>query len=230
MPFRTLAILLLAITSFAAELPPPSAGDAEKWEKSIAKFEESDQKNPPPKNGILFIGSSSIRGWKTLAQDFPDLPVYNRGFGGSQIADSVLFADRIVIPYQPRQIVMFAGSNDVNAGKTSEQVLADFIEFDRVVRAKLPKTRISWIAITPCFKRWSQVDKVKKANRLVRAYCEQRSHLDYINTADHMLAPDGMPRPDIFVADGLHLNAKGYAIWTKIVRPFLKRPAARAAR
>ncbi|MGB0580425.1 MAG: SGNH/GDSL hydrolase family protein [Limisphaerales bacterium] len=219
---RFLIPLLVAFSSVAAELPPPSAGNAEKWEKSIAKFEKSDHEKAPAKDGILFIGSSSIRGWKTLAKDFPELPVYNRGFGGSQIADSILFADRIVIPYRPRQVVMFAGSNDINAGKSPEQVLADFIEFDRIVRAKLPNTRISWIAITPCFKRWSQIDRVNKANRLVREFCERQTHLNYINTADHMLAADGMPRPDIFVADGLHLNAKGYALWTRIVRPFLR--------
>lgn len=222
MPFRILALLMVAQAVFAVELPPPSQGDAKRWEKSIAAFEAKDREQAPPMNGILFIGSSSILRWNTLSEDFPDLPVYNRGFGGSQIADSVLFAERIVIPYRPRQIVMFAGSNDLNSGKSPEQVLADFIEFNRVVRAQLPNTRISWIPITPCFKRWSQFGLVRQANRLVKEFCEKHEHLDYINTFDHMLAPDGMPRPDIFVADGLHLNAKGYAIWSKVVRPFLK--------
>mgnify|MGYP002635235480 CR=1 FL=1 len=211
-----------AIGSVAAPpLPPPSAADVAKWEKAIAAFEKADASKPPPKDGILFIGSSSIRGWKTLTRDFPDQPVYNRGFGGSQIADSRHFADRIVLPYRPRQIVMFAGSNDLNAGKSPAQVLADYIAFTKLVHGQLPRTRISWIPITPCFKRWGQIERVRKANRLVAEYIATDARLDYINTYDQMLAPDGKPRPDIFQADGLHLNAEGYAIWTRIVRPFL---------
>jgi lysophospholipase L1-like esterase len=216
-------LLLIAFRAPAASpLPPPSASNFEKWEKSIVAFEQTDAQQAPPKNGILFIGSSSIRGWTTLSEDFPDFPVYNRGFGGSQIADSLHFADRIVLPYRPRQIVMFAGSNDINAGKSPEQVLADYIAFTERIHRQLPETRISWIPITPCFKRWSQIGRVRKANRLVAEYIETDQRLDYINTYDDMLAPDGKPRPDIFKADGLHLNPKGYAVWTGIVRRFLK--------
>ena len=225
----SLTLVLIGFLAVGAEsavspdgLPVPSKSNFEKWEKSIAAFEKKDADSPPPSNGILFIGSSSIRGWKTLEKDFPDLPVFNRGFGGSQITDSLHFADRIVLPYRPRQIVMFAGSNDVNAGKEPRQVLADFIAFCAKVHKDLPDTQISWIAITPCFKRWSQFESVKEANELVTEFCRSDKRLDYINTFDHMLAKDGKPRADIFVADGLHLNAKGYEVWTRIVRPFLK--------
>jgi len=222
LPCLAALLLLSGCLSAPPHLPEPSAADVAKWEPAIRQFERADATNAPPKNGILFIGSSSIRRWKTLEQDFPDLPVYNRGFGGSQIADSLHFADRIVLPYRPRQIVMFAGSNDINAGKTPEQVLADFIAFTRLVRKELPDARISWIAITPCEKRWEQFDRVKRANALVARYCRFHRRLDYINTFPHMLGPDGRPRPDIFVDDKLHLNEKGYAIWTRIIRPYLR--------
>src|SRR5436853_118273 len=111
------------------------------FEKDVLAFEASDKTNPPPKNAILFIGSSSIRMWKTLAQDFPDYRVINRGFGGSQISDSIYFADRIVIPYQPRAIVFYAGGNDINGGKSAETVFTDFKTFVGKVRAKLPDTK-----------------------------------------------------------------------------------------
>ena len=215
-------LLAAACTSTPRHLPAPSASNVEKWKPAIEQFVKADLINPPPKDGILFIGSSSIRRWKSLTNDFPVHPVYNRGFGGSQIADSLHFADRIVLPYEPRQIVMFAGSNDINAGKTPEQVLADFIAFAKLVHKHLPKTRISWIAITPCEKRWGQFEQVKQANELVARYCRHHRRLDYINTFPHMLGEDGRPRADIFVSDQLHLNDEGYAIWTEIIRPFLR--------
>tara|TARA_Y100001934_G_scaffold98698_2_gene121510 strand:+ start:182 stop:856 length:675 start_codon:yes stop_codon:yes gene_type:complete len=205
----------------AAELPPPSAANVEKWEKAIVAFEAADKGKMPPKNGILFIGSSSIRRWKSLAEDFPSHPVYNRGFGGSQIADSLHFADRIVLPYKPRQIVMFAGSNDINAGKSPEQVLSDFIAFTRKVHATLPKAQISWIAITPCMKRWEQFADVTRANKLVADYCKGRAQLDYIHTTPEMML-NGKPNEDLFASDRLHLNELGYAVWTSIIGKFLK--------
>ena len=213
----------LAIVSEAAQkLPTPSTANIEKWEKSIAAFETNDKTNAPPKNGILFIGSSSIKRWSTLEQDFPNFPVFNRGFGGSQVADSLHFANRIVLPYEPRQIVMFAGSNDLNAKKSPLQVFADYRAFVRRVHKSLPQTRISYIAITPCEKRIKQIEQVHEANRLVAEFAKKNRKLDFIDTASRMVDSDGNPLPDIFAADKLHLNEKGYAIWTRIIRPYLK--------
>src|SRR6185503_13157441 len=141
-----------------------------RWEKEIAAFEAQDKTNPPPKGAILFIGSSSIRLWKTLAEDFPDLKVINRGFGGSEIADSVHFLDRMVIPYEPTRIVMYAGGNDINANKTPEQVARDFKAFVAKVHAKLPKTKIAYISIAGNPARWAQVERVKRANELIREF------------------------------------------------------------
>ena len=122
---------------------------SQRWESDIAAFEAADKKSPPPQGAVLFIGSSSIRIWKTLATDFPDQKTINRGFGGSELADSVYYADRIVIPYKPRLIVLFAGTNDINAGKRPETVFADFKAFVAKVRAGLPNTRIAYLSISP---------------------------------------------------------------------------------
>jgi lysophospholipase L1-like esterase len=191
------------------------------WEKEIQAFEARDRLGPPPENSILFIGSSSIRLWKTLADDFPGNRVINRGFGGSQIIDSVKYAERIVWPYRPKLIVMYAGGNDINSGKTADQVVADFKSFVVKVRAGLPGVRIAYISIAPNPARWSQVETVKAANSLISQYC-QISGLEFIDVFHHMLGKDGLPLPDIFAEDRLHLNARGYALWRQIVAPYLK--------
>jgi len=199
------------------------ATNALPFEKEILAFEASDKTNPPPKDAILFVGSSSIRLWKTLAEDFPQHRVLNRGFGGSQINDSVRYASRIVLPYRPRQIVLYAGGNDINAGKTAEQVFADYREFVRTVHAALPKTSIAYISIAPNPARWAQVDRVRKANGLVEAHTRTDPRLRFINVFPKMLGADGQPRPEIYVSDRLHMNAEGYKIWTGIVGPYLDR-------
>ena len=206
---------MLPIASVSADHDPS------RWEKYIARFEAADKKQMPQPDGVLFIGSSSIRMWKTLEQDFPGLPVINRGFGGSQIADSNHFAGRIVHPYKPRQIVLYAGDNDVAGGKSPETVLADFQQFLKTVRAKLPKVRVSFIAIKPSLSRWKLSGKMAMANSLVRDACGKDKRLDYIDIWLPMLGDNGKPRPDLFLGDGLHLNAKGYALWTSIVKPHL---------
>lgn len=221
-----LASVFLALTAPSqAQTPPvgsPGATASAKWEKDIAAFEARDKTNAPPKNAILFIGSSSIRLWKTLVQDLPGHQVINRGFGGSQIIDSVAFAERIVLPYEPKLIVVYAGGNDINAKKSPEQVLADFKTFVGKVRAKLPKTRIAFISIAGNPARWTQIESVRAANKLVADFCKSGDNLDYIDTHSQMLGADGQPLPDIFVADRLHMNEKGYAIWKRVVTPHLK--------
>jgi lysophospholipase L1-like esterase len=195
--------------------------DSRRFEAEIAAFEAADKANPPPKNAILFIGSSSIRKWTTLARDFPRHKVINRGFGGSQMADSVYYFDRIVTPYHPRVIVLFAGTNDLDAGKTPEEVFEDFVAFANKVRAALPDARLDYISISTSPSRWHEFQKVKRANQLIRDYISQNDRLEYIDVLPAMLGPDGRPNRDIYVADRLHLNARGYAIWQSIIDPYL---------
>jgi lysophospholipase L1-like esterase len=199
-----------------------SATCAAPFEKEIAQFQASDRTNFPSAGGVLFIGSSSIRLWTSLTKDLPEYPVINRGFGGSEIADSVYYADRIVLPYKPAVVVMYAGGNDINNGKSPETVLNDFKEFVRIVHEALPKTRIAYISIAGNPARWSQVAKVRQANRLIAEHVKSDKRLRFIDVFPRMLGDDGQPRPEIFSDDKLHMNAAGYALWTGIVRDHLR--------
>jgi lysophospholipase L1-like esterase len=213
--FLITAFLLLHVLGAAGQI------QTNRFDAEIAAFEARDRTNPPPKNAILFIGSSSIRMWKTLTQDFPEHKVINRGFGGSEIADSVYFTDRIVVPYRPKMIVMYAGGNDINGGKSPERVAADFKEFVEKIHTKLPGTRIAYVSIAPNPARWSQVDRVRRANELIREFTTSDPKLTFIDVFPHMLGDDAQPRPEIFLEDRLHMNEKGYAIWTRIIGPML---------
>jgi lysophospholipase L1-like esterase len=194
-----------------------------RFEQEIRAFEEADRVAPPATNGIVFTGSSSIRLWVSLREDFQGLPVMNRGFGGSTLPEVTAFAPRIVIPYAPRLVVVYCGGNDINGGRTAEQVAADFKAFVARIHQALPETRIAYISIAPNPARWSQVDTVKAANRAIEAYTKTDRRLTFIDVFPKMLGPDGRPKPEIFVEDGLHMNEKGYALWREIVRPYLSR-------
>ncbi|MEO6184467.1 MAG: SGNH/GDSL hydrolase family protein [Verrucomicrobiota bacterium] len=220
-PILGAAFWLVAFSTwqiFAAEKDDPI-----RWEKDIQQFEAADKTNPPPRKAILFIGSSSISIWKTLATDFPEHKVINRGFGGSHLSDSVFYFDRVVVPYKPKMIVIYAGGNDINAGKTPEDVFGAFTNFVAKAHRALPKTRVAYISIAPNPARWAQVEQVKAANKLIEDFCKKKSKLKFINVFPEMLGADGKPKPDIFVADKLHMNANGYALWVPIVRPYLKK-------
>jgi lysophospholipase L1-like esterase len=224
------ALLLTALAgalwlSAGCRHTPPNTlathASAAKWEPEIQALEARNRTNPPPAGCIVFVGSSSIRLWRGLASDFPGLPVVNCGFGGSMLADSVLFADRIITPLAPRQVVIYAGGNDLNAGKDPELVYGDFVALVKRLRERLPRVRIAYIAVAPNPARWKQAEKMKRLNALIAAYCGQHG-LDFINVFPLMLGSDGLPKPDIFVSDRLHMNPQGYALWRGAVAPFLR--------
>jgi lysophospholipase L1-like esterase len=194
-----------------------------RWEPEIAAFERADQTNPPPQESVLFIGSSAIRKWTTLAKDFPGISVINRGFGGSQIADSTAFASRIIFPYHPRLIVLYAGDNDLAAGKSSADIVAEYKDFVRTVHAQLPETPIAFISIKPSPSRWRLKEKIVETNRQIAALRDDR--LLFINIYPAMLNADGQPKKELFLADGLHPNKKGYQVWAAVIRPYLEIPA-----
>jgi lysophospholipase L1-like esterase len=192
-----------------------------RWEKEIAAYEAADKERTPPENAALFIGSSTIKRWTTLDMDFPDNHVINRGFGGSQIIDSTHFADRLIFPHKPRQIFLRAGGNDLNAGKSPEEVFGDFKEFVAKVHGKLPETEIIYISVSHTVKRWALAEKEKAFNKLVKEYIAGKPKLKYLETGDMAVGKDGKPRPELFVADMLHFNAEGYKILAELVRPLL---------
>ena len=201
------------------------------FESEIVAFEAADQKIPPPQGAVVFVGSSSIRLWTTLAKDFPELTVINRGFGGSEIADSIRYAPRIIIPYKPKMIVMYAGGNDINAGKSPAQVLKDFQTLATEIHAALPDTHLVYISMNPAVSRWSKEDQFVEANRLIDKFVHSRqgraAHLSFIDTHSHLLRDKGEARPEILRADGLHLNSAGYALWASLLRRPILAQAAR---
>ncbi len=223
------AITLLAILPLAeipgqqAPRPYAEARDYTKWEKEVAAYEAADRQNPPPKDGILFIGSSTIRLWKTLSNDFPDHKVINRGFGGTEIVDSTHFADRLIFPHAPMQIFLRAGGNDLHAGRTPREVAADFLRFVRTVQERLPRTEILFIALSPTPARWGDGDKTRELNRLIREMALELPRVGFVDAYDISLTSDGRARPELFVKDRLHFAPEGYKLLAERVRPFLAR-------
>jgi hypothetical protein len=205
-------VCLLSIGIVHATRAAEPAKDAERfarWEKDIAAIEKRLKDNPPEKGGVIFAGSSTIRLWD-VAKAFPDWKPVNVGFGGSQIRDVTHFADRIILKHEPRAIVFYSGDNDINSGRTPDQVLADTRAFADTIHKQLPKTRIHIISIKPSIARWKQFETQTKANALVKEFCSKNERLGYIDVVPAILGDGGQPRPELFVKDGLHFTAKGY--------------------
>jgi len=200
-----------------------SAQTAERWDAAIQKFEDQDKVSPPPQNGVVFIGASSIVRWN-LPESFPELgaKAINRGFGGSQSVDSVRYVERIVVPYHPRIVVYYAGDNDVEANVPAREIAHQFELFDQKVHRALPQTKIIFISIKPSIRRWRWIDTIRSANAIVKAYCAKEKHLAFMDIEQSMIGADGKPNPDLLVADGLHMTPAGYRIWTAALTPLLK--------
>lgn len=218
-------------------LGSPAQALAAPFEDEIAAFEKSDAKQAPPKGAVLFLGSSSIQKWSSLARDIREFAVINRGFGGSIIEQSTSYAPRIVWPYEPRLIVFYAGDNDLAEGHSPEQVLADFQAFVLKVREKLPTTSIAFVSIKPSPSRANLKAQAMRANALIREHIEARRQdkLRFIDVWTAMTDDAGAARPELFGPDELHMNAPGYKLWTALITPHLhaalgpSKPAAEPA-
>jgi lysophospholipase L1-like esterase len=213
----------LAAAMMAGCAGTPQAPPTDRWEADIQAFEQADRERPPPEGAVLFVGSSSIRLWDTLGEDLEGVQVINRGFGGSEMDDALRFTDRIILPYRPRQVVVYAGDNDLWSGKSPQQVFEGFRALVGRIHSDLPETRVGFIAVKPSVARWSIEQKVREANELVRRFAATDPRVDYLDIFTPMLGPDGTPRPDLFAEDGLHLNASGYDIWESVVEPYVRR-------
>lgn len=213
-------VIATVSTGWAAD-QDPKKHDPHRWDKQIAAFEKADQETMPPKNGILFVGSSSIRYWN-LEKSFPGKPVINRGFGGSEISDSLFFADRIIIKHQPRIIVFYAGDNDLARGKSSARVVKDYQAFVAKIHGALPRTRIIFVAIKPSIARWKLIKPIRQANSQILAITKKDPLQVFLDVDAPMIGSDGKPKPELFIKDGLHLNVAGYKLWNSLLRPHLE--------
>jgi lysophospholipase L1-like esterase len=216
----TLIIAMFAAASFGTD----SKSRTNRFEEDILAFEAADQKNPLPKGAILFVGDSLFTLWKSIQTDLPEYTVINRGFGGSQMSDLLYYTDRIVIPYKPRLIIVNEGGNDIHRGRMPEQVLADVRAFVEKVRAALPDTRIAISSLTPSPARWSEAEIAKHANRIIRDYVATQRNVVFIDLFDAYLGPDGKPREELFVEDGLHHSAAAYRLRIRAMRGILGEP------
>jgi len=212
-------LLVLAACPFQAAtgLDQEPKNPHARWEQSIQGMEARDAEDRQPRRGVLFVGSSSIRMWN-LPMSFPELPAINHGFGGSQIDDTIHFADRIVWPFQPKVIVFYAGDNDIARGKTPDVVACDYATFSRLVRKHLPETTLMYVAIKPSIARWKLADLMIEANAAIAKQCAEEDKRIFLDVWQPMLGEDGKPMADLFLKDGLHMNAKGYAMWNALVQ------------
>ena len=194
---------------------------AQGFETEIGAYERADLSNPPPAKPVLFVGSSSIRFWSNLAGDFPDYPVMNRGFGGSQMSDVLYYFDRIVAPYDPALILVYEGDNDLAAGKSVDLVYADYVKFLALVEEQLPNADIAFIATKPSPSRSRYLEATRNLNIRLEDLASNNSQLWFIDIFTPMLDENGQPRRELFVGDMLHMNAVGYELWQSIIEPFL---------
>lgn len=199
-------------------------GDPDAWESSIRYFEAADRLHPPAPGGIVFTGSSSFTLWDSLEAEMAPLPALNRGFGGAKIAEVAYYADRIVLPYRPRAVVLFAGTNDIAHPKpaTAEEVYEGYKDFVARVHAELPETVIYFVAITPTPLRWEFWSVICEANRLIREHTQTDARLRYIDLSERLLGPDGKPIRGLYRLDRLHPNRAGYAVWKAVIKPILE--------
>mgnify|MGYP005623223981 CR=1 FL=1 len=212
-----------------------SKDDPAKWEKEVESIEARTGSTPHRGKAVVFIGSSSIKFWESLATDMAPLPVLNHGFGGSRIKDAAHYVPRLVSAYRPPVVVFYAGDNDVYLRDllgakpgTAESCLEDFRAFAAAVHRDLPRAKILFISIKPSVSRMKHWPVMKKANELIRDFCETDGRLVYVDIAAAMMTDGGAPRKEHFSGDGLHLNAEGYRLWAGIVKPAVEKhyPAA----
>jgi lysophospholipase L1-like esterase len=212
---------MAAHSQTTAGTPPrlePSPKAYARWQASMEAFDAADKAHAPAMGGVLFVGSSSIRLWEDLETQFDTLPVIvKRGFGGSRMSDSAQYLNRLVIPYQPRLVIVYAGENDLAEGSTPQQVLQSFQAFVEGVRQELPDTRIAYLSIKPSPLRARLIPAIRETNALIKGYTATVPNADYIDVFSKMLDPQGQPRRELYRADALHLNAEGYAVWRTVI-------------
>ncbi len=211
-----MAILALATTGYAQKTADPT-----RFENSIVEYETQDKEQPFPSGAVLFVGSSSVRMWKSMDEDLPQVKAVNRGFGGSQFSDLLYYIDRIVTCYQPSKIFIYEGDNDISSGKKTSEIMADAKKVRQRIASKLPGVPVYFIAAKPSVARWKLRKKYQQLNSELAIYANNTPNTGFVNVWDPALDQNGEVRTDIFLEDNLHMNEKGYAIWKKAIEPFL---------
>lgn len=213
--FFGLLFILIAFTEAHAQHP--------RFYSNIQKFKSQDSVNFPPKHAILFIGSSSFTKWTDVQEYFPGFTIINRGFGGSSLPDLIRYADDIIFPYAPRQIVIYCGENDFAASDTVsvQLVFNRFKQLFQLIRQRLPDTEVAFISMKPSPSRKKDRQKQAACNSLIKNYLKKQKNTSYIDVYHKMLNKDKTPIKEIFTKDSLHMNANGYKIWQKIMEPYL---------
>ena len=216
---------LISVVSLVMAQAAPNPQPAVPFSAEVQAFVKADKENPPEPGQILFIGSSSFVGWRSISKDFPDYKILNRAFGGSSLPHLLLHAEIVIKPYKPKQILIYCGENDFASDPklSASGLLKRFIALHDKIRSWYPKVPIAYVSIKPSPSRWSARAKSTSANTWIREFCESHPNLTFINVWDPMLDAEGRPRPEIFGNDMLHMNAQGYAIWKRIIGPFLKK-------
>lgn len=211
-----LFFLFAANVVFAQEQKPPFWND-------IQHFKKQDSITPAPKNAILFVGSSSFTNWKDVHDYFPGYTIINRGFGGSSLTDLLRYENDVIFKYNPRQIVIYCGENDIASSDTitGNIVFQRFKQLFADIRAEYPKVPVVYISMKPSPARWHLQQKMNEGNLLIQAFLKKKKNTKFINVGRHMSGPDGKPWDALFVGDKLHMNARGYAIWQKLIQPAL---------
>lgn len=215
-----LPALWILLTGLLGMRPAISQPKPPFWDE-VQHFILLDKTDPPPAHGILFIGSSSFRKWTGLRQDFPGLPVINRGFGGSTYPDLMRYAGQLVFPYDPKQVVIYCGDNDIADSVKAPEVYQRFLAFFRLLRSRLPGVDIVFISIKPSPSRKGLAPEMAMANLMIRAFLSRQTQAHFVDVFHQMLTPLGQPNGALFLPDSLHMNPKGYAIWRKDLQPYL---------
>jgi len=195
----------------------------DRFESTIQEFEQLDKDNGYQPKAVMFTGSSSIRMWKSVSKDMAPIPVINRGFGGSTIPEVLYYADRIILPHSPKVIVFYCGENDLSNDEAKASLaLKSFKKFHKYLKENLPETKLYFIAIKPSISREKYWPKMQEANKKIKKFIDKKENYFFVDTASKMLDKNGKVLQDIFLEDNLHMNAKGYKIWTETIKPLLE--------
>ncbi len=218
---RLFLTALFACTSTFAADAVDLAQRADRWQPKVERYLQRDQANPPPLNGIVFTGSSSIEMWTSLPADFPNLPVVRRGIGSTWLLDQLTLAPQLVYPLKPHTVVLYAGENDLQDNRTVADVVDAFQQVRAQLFSKLPSARLVFLALKPSPSRTAILEKMREANTRIAALCAEDPRCTFVDVFTPMLDASGQPRLELYLDDRLHMTPEGYRLWTSLVSPVL---------